>query len=272
MNEFVRKTTLNSELVAKSMAKYRHLLVNDARREMRRVGTGLRRLVQSSSRQQPKRMSLAQSPSDEHSEAVWCNHGPLCKSCPHLTHALEAMATAMTSLSDIYADHGTASLTPLVEQMGDWSENMESRAAYMLSVHEGAARIGQWIARKSKKHRSYATATVTEGRPLSNVSTASSTLSSLAAAIEEEGQESTKEAQIQAARLHVMSRLQTVFNTTHAEMDHWFHQERAFEFAEMAEHWIESEMQMLEQCMTVIQGCHRIIKSSVQRMHDADRV
>lgn len=68
-----------------------------------------------------------------------------------------------------------------------------------------------------------------------------------------------------------MARLQTVFNTTHAELDHWLHRERCLDWSDIVNTWIDGEMNALEEAMAVLRNCRAAVKSSTAQM-DRNRI
>ena len=159
---------------------------------------------------------------------------------------MQAMATGMTSLSDIYTDHSTRTLTPMVEQISEWTDHSLQKSAYVMSIHQDATKLGRSIA--------------------------DGVASSAGGGAGGAGGNSTSHHSQHRTALHAMARLQTLYNTTHAEMDHWFHEERCLEWSDIAYTWIEGELATLEECITLLHGCRAAIRNAIRSLPDHDEV
>jgi hypothetical protein len=170
---------------------------------------------------------------------TWCHKGSECTTCPHLTHAIQALSTTLEEMSTNYMTHATGNLTPMLEQMADWTDQMDERSQFILQLHEEAAKLSRNLA--STAVRAFVWIFDCQGQEAQGLPTA-------------------------LRPAHMMARLATVFNTTHAEMDHWFHQERIKEWSDMIERWVDGEIDMLEHNLDMMRGCAAVVKRSISEM------
>lgn len=249
--DFLKKMSRKTDGVQAALENYKNLTLHNFRKDLKKVACSLQRLVSVNSRpsstsnidsslpdrsdesEDTARFSYADSLSEQF-EALpaagrfsWCQNGPSCESCRHLTHAIQAVSRTFSTLAGLQTDFSAECLSPLIDHVGEWSK-MEGRWNFGVQVHEETMNVGKSLIQSSSSN--------------------------------------TEENEIPPflRNAHMLSRVATVLNANHAELDFWFHRERVVEWSEILEKWIDAELERLAKWTALMENCRNVVSQSCE--------
>ena len=290
---FMEKTQTRLIRLNGALEGYRDTVLNSLRRDTKRVVCALQRLLHPTSRPgsasasgvevahhpapSPTRPVSTDDTEDtvEHSDEQphvrdtshqpthpftppWC-HIPNCTPCSLLTGSIHSLTASLSHLSNDSIPNQVQQVSELMEWIDEWCDAGSCVKGYVQGVHLGAARLGREVARamrmnreayldlvEDREHHHDPSQSQSQSQSIDAVSSSFITHPSLPSHLEP------------SSMLH---RLSTVYNLTHAEMNHWFHRQRQVEFLGMVDGFVTGQVRRCERELAVWRECAERVQS-----------
>lgn len=249
---FAKQTAVDARNLKVLLSDYQGIMQNDNRRELKRIAYALQRMLRHSQFKHQTGnddlINVADSKPDSTSPSIWCHRGRgYCDKCTSLTVSIQSFASALGKMANVSTDFSQETIQPLLERLEELAHDIDMRSTFLQQIHEDGANLGKSLA-----------ATLRRGQSAANSDQINQQKSSASCDVGVD--DSTSGEYIppfdkDLSPAHVFSRLETVFNVNHAELAHWFHDERHKEWSEILTELLEGEIIRAEKCLQLLRGC-----------------
>ncbi|KAI3651496.1 hypothetical protein MP228_003668 [Amoeboaphelidium protococcarum] len=263
-----------------ALNSYKNNIAVEKSREVKRLVQKLQELVL----HEQKPSSDSTVPESCEGGRIWC-HLPHCQNCKWLT---ESIADLGDCLSDVDAsDRNVIHVYDrIIDWIGEWNDILQNEDQMMkkyLSIQKEGIQIGKEMERgiksRFKQQREqrqnelnrqdksetesvrivgsdrYGTMSIPRSQHSSGSKSALYNPNIETGGTSADGQISTSPTPVHLQPVHVLSRLSTVYNVNHAEVNQWMHRQRQIEFFAMIKTLCKSEFQRAEQNYQLWRSC-----------------
>jgi hypothetical protein len=159
-------------------------------------------------------------------------------------------------MGNVLTDYTQDIIKPLLERLDEFADDIEIRSDFLHKIHEDGASLGKSLAATLRKQSHVRQSQHVNSRVNAPIVIEYSTNDGPSV-------ESLPQLDKKLSPSHVFSRLETVFNVNHAELNHWLHDERLTEWSEMLMTWLDGEIIRTEQCLQLLYSCRKVFSRNL---------